>query len=684
MEEVAAVKVDDGRGRRRARGRRRMRGGAACSLAASVALLAFAGAAQAASFTVNSIADASDASAGDAACATAAVTPVCTLRAAIEEADALAGADTITFTLPNPSTINLTGALPPITEQLTITGPGASALTVRRSSGGNYAVLETIATTSISGMTITNGIGEGSPGAAAGGVASSANLTLDGVVVTNNSASATATDGATAIGGGVGVIGGSLTITRSTITNNTVTTTITAGAATNAVGGGIGVLNAAAISVSDSTIAHNTATATGTGSSNTLALGGGIGVLLATSATLTNITVSDNHAIATGGLPLPVGGGVGVFATPTTITSATIAFNEGGIGANLGSIASNVFLRNTILSNPVAASANCGSYIGTPIASGGFNLSSDTSCGLTATGDQEVVDPLLGPLANNGGPTLTHAPAITSPAIDQGSGAAAAPHPAVTTDQRGRTRPVDLPGAVNDPAGDGSDIGALERQRSEGLVLADNPAGFWRFGEAPGSTTLVDSSPYANHGTYIGGVTLGQLGALASDPDTAALYDGINDQGRVPDANSLDVGNTFSAEGWIMRSSTAQSHELMNKGASGIQLVVMSGASLNRVVLRRAGVATIAQSTTGILADGNYHHVVATMNGLGSTARIYIDGADVTQVLAPGQTILNTTFPITFGSFGSAPSQPAHYDEFALYDNALTAAQVTAHYAARL
>jgi hypothetical protein len=212
-------------------------------------------------------------------------------------------------------------------------------------------------------------------------------------------------------------------------------------------------------------------------------------------------------------------------------------------------------------------------------------------------------------------------------------------------------------------------------------VLDDDPAGYWRFGE-PSGTTMVDSSGHGNTGTYIGGVTLGQPGALAADPNTAALYDGINDQGRVPDSNSLDVGNSFTAEGWIKRSSVAQTHELMNKGASGIQLVVMSAASLNKVVLRRAGVATIAQSTTGVPANGAYHHVVATMNGLGSTARIYIDGADVTQVLAPGQTILNTAFPLTFGSFGSSPSQPATYDEFALYDTALSLARVQAHHTA--
>ncbi len=214
-------------------------------------------------------------------------------------------------------------------------------------------------------------------------------------------------------------------------------------------------------------------------------------------------------------------------------------------------------------------------------------------------------------------------------------------------------------------------------------VLADTPTGYWRFGE-PSGTTMLDSSGQlpADNGTYIGGVTLGQPGALAVDPNTAALYDGINDQGRVPDSNSLDVGNSFTAEGWIKRSSTAQSHELMNKGASGIHLVVMSGASLNRVLLRRAGVATIAQSTSGVPADGRFHHVVATMNGLGSTARIYIDGIDFTQVMAPGQTILNTAFPLTFGSFGSSPSQPATYDEFALYDAALSAARVQAHHAA--
>ena len=151
-------------------------------------------------------------------------------------------------------------------------------------------------------------------------------------------------------------------------------------------------------------------------------------------------------------------------------------------------------------------------------------------------------------------------------------------------------------------------------------VLGDDPAGYWRFGEAPASTTLTDSSPNGNDGTYLNGVTLGVPGALAADPDTAASYDGVNDAGRVPDASSLDVGSSFTLEGWIKRSSTSKSHQMMVKGG-GFQLVVMNAGSGSQVWLRKANVTTLARSSWGIPADGEYHHVVATMNGPGAPPR---------------------------------------------------------------
>jgi len=66
--------------------------------------------------------------------------------------------------------------------------------------------------------------------------------------------------------------------------------------------------------------------------------------------------------------------------------------------------------------------------------------------------------PGLGPLQDNGGPTQTHALLPSSPAIDKGSSFGS------TTDQRGLPRPYDNPRIPNAEGGDGSDIGAFEKQ----------------------------------------------------------------------------------------------------------------------------------------------------------------------------------------------------------------------------
>jgi hypothetical protein len=108
-------------------------------------------------------------------------------------------------------------------------------------------------------------------------------------------------------------------------------------------------------------------------------------------------------------------------------------------------------LKNTLLSSS-ATGDNCS---GIAVTSLGHNLSSDDSCGLSGPGDLQNTDPLLGPLQDNGGPTLTHALLPGSPAIDAGDNGNA---PA--TDQRGLPR-------IMDGDGNGSflaDIGAYELQ----------------------------------------------------------------------------------------------------------------------------------------------------------------------------------------------------------------------------
>lgn len=197
--------------------------------------------------------------------------------------------------------------------------------------------------------------------------------------------------------------------------------------------------------------------------------------------------------------------------------------------------------------------------------------------------------------------------------------------------------------------------------------------GCWRFDETSG-TTANDSSTFNNDGTYLGSVTLGVPGEF----NTAVSLDSADDAVRVADANSLDVGDSFSLEGWIKRASAAASQTMFNKGANGFQLTVMNAGSSSQVFLRKTNVSTIARSTAPVPADGAYHHIVATKNG--TAVAIYVDGVAGTVPVSAVQVIQNTTFPLAFGP--GVAQAPASYDEFAVYDAVLTPAQVAARFAA--
>src|SRR5215216_5850060 len=144
----------------------------------------------AATFTVNSLADTQDIVQGNGICADAG--GLCTLRAALQEANTLPGTDTINFSVTG--TINLTGVLPNIATNVNINGPGSALLTVRRDTGGDYRIFFTDnSIVNISGMTITNGktpdgaAGSGQPGGPGGGIRQGGGeLTLNDVIITGN------------------------------------------------------------------------------------------------------------------------------------------------------------------------------------------------------------------------------------------------------------------------------------------------------------------------------------------------------------------------------------------------------------------------------------------------------------------------------------------------------------------
>jgi len=239
----------------------------------------------------------------------------------------------------------------------------------------------------------------------------------------------------------------------------------------------------------------------GTGSTTGGTGGTAFGAGLASTgiATLTNCTLAANSARGGGGgrgghNPSGTGGlgGLGgtahgagfssdsgsAFLASCTISSNQPAAGNGGLGgtgstgsggslgvgsANSGGLfsAGNVQVQNSILAGNLATTYP---DVNGTVQSGGFNLVgiSDGSSGWLVgeaanLGNSSFpIDPKLGPLQNNGGPTLTMALLAGSPAIDKGSS------PGLATDQRGRARAYDIAGIANASGGDGSDIGAFE------------------------------------------------------------------------------------------------------------------------------------------------------------------------------------------------------------------------------
>jgi len=224
-------------------------------------------------------------------------------------------------------------------------------------------------------------------------------------------------------GGGIFVTGNTVVLADSTIDGN----------AAFGVGGGL-YASTPLLTITNSTISNNRAIGGASGS------GGGLFYSAGPGSTISNVTFSGNVAEGMGGGA--DGGGSLAFR------NATFADNTAAMGSAIFNLVGTLTLASSIVSG--SAASHCA---GAAITSGDFNIDSDGTCGLTGANDRNNVDPQLGPLADNGGPTLTHLPAASSPAIDGGE-----PTGCPGTDQRGQARPID-------GNGDGSavcDVGAVE------------------------------------------------------------------------------------------------------------------------------------------------------------------------------------------------------------------------------
>jgi CSLREA domain-containing protein len=429
------------------------------------------GAPPAAPIVVNSVADLPDAQPGDGVCETVISGTICTLRAAIMEANARPGADVIQlkpntlYQLNRPAQGNtaLYGAMDltdslggdlDITDSVTLLGGAAGTIIDGNGAVTGDRVFQITGTVVISGVTIEHGRGQN----VGGGLSSYGRLTLINSVIFSNTA-VNINDW----GGGI-YNAGPLTMTRSLVLNN-------ATGSSNAYGGGM--YNQGPARIVDSVFAGNTTggspgyggglfnvgytttVVNSTFSGNTGTAGGGIykaGYPMA----VINSTLSGNHSTGSGGGLYAGGGDLGLFNVTISQNIANSDNSGGGDGGGVAHAASGslTFLNSIIAHNFVLITHHPFPRIENDDCSGtiisqGFNLlyyANPFYC--TVTGPYGSGDPLLGPLQQNGGPTPTHALLPGSPAINGGNPGGCTDNVGaqIATDQRGRPRwsPCDI------------------------------------------------------------------------------------------------------------------------------------------------------------------------------------------------------------------------------------------------
>jgi hypothetical protein len=311
-----------------------------------------------------------------------------------------------------------------ISRTLTIQGQGVDMTIVDGNASGSVFSISGGAVVTLTGLTVTNGsAGSGGGIAASAGSGEQTEVHVVRCKIAGNSA--------TYSGGGVRLYSdlfGSTTVylIGTTVEGNTATS---GGGIDSGMGGRMGSFTYARVYVTNSTLRDNVGRD----------YGGGICNIGYSAVYVTNSTISGNSASYGGGI---FNGAGGVTITYSTLSANSASEKGGGIfnswpppnGIPYHGLKYFQTSGSIIANSPLGGA--CFNDDGASITDCGYNLSDDASCISDPT--SQTNDPMLGPLQDNGGPTLTHAPEPGSPAIDGGDNAAC---PA--TDQRGIPRPID-------------------------------------------------------------------------------------------------------------------------------------------------------------------------------------------------------------------------------------------------
>ena len=223
----------------------------------------------------------------------------------------------------------------------------------------------------------------------------------------------------------------------------------------------------------------------------------------------------------------------------------------------------------------------------------------------------------------------------------------------------------------------------------EAAVINDGPEAWWRLDEAPGATLMADAMG-RHDGTYTTNVILGEPGATQSSASTAAHFGG-SAYGTVPFSPALN-SPSFTFECWAKTTNLAEvlcpaSTHYLEKGCYFATGVPAAGQWSSAYGFNGSDYLVLSSTAAATMGSNVWSHLVVTVDS-GTLLRFYVNGQwDHTAYLDIAQ---NSGGPLLVGARGVSSTVAAdlfwkgEVDEVVVYTNALSLAQVQAHYAAAL
>ncbi len=202
-------------------------------------------------------------------------------------------------------------------------------------------------------------------------------------------------------------------------------------------------------------------------------------------------------------------------------------------------------------------------------------------------------------------------------------------------------------------------------------VLVDNPVSYWRLGETAG--TVATDAKGVQNGTYTGGYTLNQTGALSGDPNKSILLNGTNGYVNVGNPAALQL-TSGTLEAWFKTSDNSAAYHNILQKQNAYAIMMNTG------ILGEYDPGSNSFLSTGInVADGQWHLVDVTFtSGTANGTKFYLDGR---LVLTTTYTQANQTGNLQIGANGAATEfWNGSIDDVAIYGTQLSQARILTHY----